>query len=138
LLGLLARVPWRSLGVRWVLVFGGLARRGVGGDVDLLVMPGPRIIEGMGPLWRIELAGLVAEELELDWGLVDVVDARDAPCPVVFDAWRHGVMVYEEEPGMARDWLLVRVSICSDYELAVKRLGVEQAALGAARRRWPR
>ena len=36
----LGRVDWRGLGIEWVALYGSLARRGLGGYVDLLVYPG--------------------------------------------------------------------------------------------------
>ena len=128
-LAALRRVDWGRLGVAWAVVFGGLARRSEGRDVDLLVMP----FHGVSPL---ELALRVSEALGVDPDRVDVVLARDAPCAIILDAWRHGVVVYEEERGAAREWLLTRVKVCHDYRLMAERLGVARAAAEAMRRRW--
>lgn len=115
------------------MLFGSLAGRGEGRDVDLLVMPRG----GGGGWWRLELAAVVAEELGVDWLLVDVVEAGpDTPCPIVLDAWRRGRLVYEEEPGEARGWLLARVMVCVDYMVSAKRLGIPWVGVQAARRRW--
>jgi hypothetical protein len=92
---------------------------------------------GGGWEWRLRVAVELAEALGVEWGDVDVVEASPGtPCPIIFDAWRRGVVVYEEARGDAREWLLVRVSICYDYALAAERLGVFEAAVRAALRRW--
>ncbi len=77
----------------------------------------------------------VAEKLGVDPDRVDVVLAGDAPCVIIVDAWRHGITVYEEEPGRARERLLTQVIICHDYKLMRERLGVPRTAVKAIRRR---
>ncbi len=128
LLPRLRRAPWRRLGVGWAVVFGGLARRGRGRDVDILV---DRLAVD-----RIEAIAVLSEALDVDPGLVDIVELRDAPCPVVLDAYRRGVAVYEAEPGAARRSLLTRVKVCEDWQLALEKLRVVERAVQAARRRW--
>jgi len=129
----LRRVNWAKLGVEWVVLFGSLAYRGVGEDVDLLVKPRGR----GGAEWRLRISIEVRDVLGVDWARVDVVEAsNDTPCPIIHGAWRHGILVYEEERGRARRWLLPRVMVCSDYELAIKRLHVIETGVMAARRRW--
>jgi len=128
----LRSLPWRSLGARWVVLFGSLARRGTGRDVDLLAAPR----RGVGPDWRLHIAEEAGEAIGC-WGCVDVVEAgSDTPCTIILDAWRHGIVIFEEDQGEARSWLLVRVKICGDYRLAAQRLGLREAARRAARRRW--
>ena len=78
----------------------------------------------------------VAEKLGVDPDRVDVVLAGDAPCVIIVDAWRHGITVYEEEPGRAMERLLTQVIICHDYKLMRERLGVPRTAVKAIRRRW--
>lgn len=129
----LRRVNWAKFGVEWVVLFGSLAYRGVGEDIDLLVKPRGR----GGAEWRLRTSIEVGEVLGVDWARVDVVEAsNDTPCPIIHSAWRHGILVYEEERGRARRWLLLRVMVCSDYELAIKRLHVIETSVMAARRRW--
>ncbi len=129
----LRRLDWRGLSVEWAVVFGGLTRRGVGSDVDLLVKP-----VGRGTLdWRIKLVAAVGNALGVDWALVDIVEAKPTtPCPIVFDAWMHGVTVYEAWKGAAREWLFTRVKICSDELIVFKRLKILETAVEAIKRRW--
>ena len=126
----LKRVNWRRLGVRWAVLFGGLAGRGSGSDVDLLVLSQ----RGLGGLLYVILE--VSEALRIDPGLVDVVDASTAPCVILRDAWLNGVVVYEARRGEAREWLLPKVEICLDYEISRRKLGVVEEAVKAAKRRW--
>jgi hypothetical protein len=133
-LAALRSVDWRGLGVGWAVLYGSLARRGSGRDVDLLIEPsGP---SGRDPGWLLDVIVWVAEALRVDPGLVDVVEFRRAPCAVVREAWRLGIPVYEARRGLARDRLLVAVKVCHDYELARRKLRVAETAVRAMRRRW--
>jgi predicted nucleotidyltransferase len=130
----LRRLDWRNLEAEWVVVFGSLAERGEGRDVDLLVKH--KGGKG-GSEWRIRVVTAVADALGIDYSLVDVVEAEpDTPCPIIRSAWRYGLIVYEEERGAAKEWMLRRVIVCWDYEVAAKKLGVVETAVEAARRRW--
>ncbi|MCU7787765.1 DUF86 domain-containing protein [Pyrobaculum sp. 3827-6] len=79
-------------GVAYVVVFGSVAKKGCGRDLDLAV----KFTRPVG-LW--DLAGFaadVAEALGLDYGQVDVVDIDTAP-PGVLLSILEGVPVYNEE-----------------------------------------
>ena len=129
----LRKVPWQDLGVGLAVVYGSLAKRGQGGDLDLLVEhAGGR----GGAEWRLQVVLAVADVLGLDPGEVDVVELHEAPCAIVGDAWRHGIIVYEAERGLARRRLLERYMVCLDYRLAAERLGLVERAAKAALRRW--
>ena len=124
----LRRVDWRRLGVEWVVLFGSSAR-GRGRDFDLLVMA--------GDAEALVAAALAASEaLGVDPDRVDVVRAASAPCVIVLDAWKRGVVVYEEERGAAREWLASRVMVCWDYSVWRRRLKVVETAIESAVRRW--
>jgi predicted nucleotidyltransferase len=129
----LRRIDWAGLRVEWVVLFGSLARRNVGHDIDLLVKPK----DGGGVEWRMSIAIEAAEAVGVDWGLVDVVEASvETPCPVIVDAWRHGLVIYEHTPGAARNWLRVRLMVCLDYEVSARKLGVLREASKSIIRRW--
>ena len=130
---LLRRVDWRGLGVEWAVVFGSVAREGAGRDVDILISLSG---EGRGPGLLLEIAARVADALDVDPGIVDLVEAARAPCAVVRDAWRHGVLIYESRRGLARERLLSMVKVCYDYRLAAKKLRIPETAARAMRRRW--
>jgi predicted nucleotidyltransferase len=132
-LNVLRSIDWSRLGVSWVLLFGSLAARGWGRDIDLLAHPTG---EG-GSTWRLELATRIAELVGVDWSHVDVTEAStDTPCPIVVDAWTRGKLIYEERRGAHREWLLVRVAVCNDYMIAARKLKVVETALKAVERRW--
>jgi len=111
-------------------VFGSLASRGRGRDVDLLaaLRPGADPVEA-----KLGLAAELAEALP--WSF-DLVLLDEAPCPVVVDAWRHGVVVHEERRGLFIDLLLPRVELCSGYAIDARKLDLDRVAARAARRRW--
>ena len=129
--GVLRGFPWRRFGVCHVVLFGSLAREGRGRDVDLLVVP----CRGV----RLDPGAYLDLVSELYWVLgveVDVVQFGDAPCPVVRDAWRHGVIIHTVDRGQLLWMLMKRLDVCLDEEKRAKMLGLVEAALEAARRRW--
>ncbi len=129
----LKRIDWTRLGAEWVILFGSLASKGVGRDIDLLAKP---VYKGGGE-WRLRLSTEIGEMTGVSWTRIDVVEASpETPCPIVYDAWRHGIIVYEKSKGLAREWLLVRVAVCGDYALSARRLEIIKTAARAARRRW--
>ena len=73
----LRSVDWGSLGVEWVVLYGSLARRGKGRDVDLLVDSGWPGRWGLS--WLLEVVMKVAEALQVDPSLVDVAEFKRAP-----------------------------------------------------------
>ena len=139
----LRSIGWRELGVGHVILFGSLAVRGRGGDVDLLVLPAGMAGRGSGDdLWaESQMVGRilseVAEAVRAPYHLVDIVLASDdTPCPIVGEAWANGVIVYTRSREELREWLLSRLSICLDYELQRRKLRVVETALSAGARRW--
>ncbi|ABL88690.1 paREP11 [Pyrobaculum islandicum DSM 4184] len=79
-------------GVVYAVVFGSVAKRGCGRDLDLAV----KFARSIG-LW--DLTGFVAdvaEALDLDYGQVDVVDVDAAP-PGILLSILEGIPVYNEE-----------------------------------------
>ncbi len=132
----LRRLDWRRLGVCHVLLIGSLARRGRGRDVDLLVIPcdGRRLDAEE----RLRIVLEASEALGIEPDLVDVVDAGEAPCPLLVDAARHHHLIYTVDRSALLDALLHRLSICEDEEISARRLGLIDAALKAAARRWGR
>ena len=126
----LRRIPWSRHGVVLAVVFGSLAAGARGRDVDVLAA----LRRGVD---RVEAKlGLAAELAEaLPWSF-DLVLLDEAPCPIVMDAWRRGVVVYEERRGLFIDLLLPRVALCSDYRLWARKLDLSRVAARAARRRW--
>lgn len=130
----LRRLNWRALGVRTVVLFGSVARRGWGRDIDLLVDPAMprRPGAGLGEL----LLRIAAEAEEAAGSRVDVVALHEAPCPVILDAWRHGIVLYEEEPGEALTRHMWRLLVCLDYEASARKLDLTRVAARAATKRW--
>ena len=132
----LRRINWQALGVKRVMLFGSVARRGWGRDIDLLIDPARPHQPGAG-LGEL-LLRIALEAEEATGSSVDVVALQEAPCPVILDAWRYGVVVYEEEPGEALTRLMWRLLVCLDYEASARKLGLTRVAARAAARRWGR
>ena len=130
----LKRVDWAALGVCHVLLIGSLAKRGRGRDVDLLVFPCGRRRLDLEELLRVVLAA--ADALRLDPSLVDVVDAERAPCPLLVEAAKHHRIVYTADRSALLDEFLRLLGICEDEEISARKLGVFEAAIEAAHRRW--
>ena len=132
----LGALNWDRLRVEWVVLFGSLTREGSGRDVDLLVYPGPQPLRSKLD-YILGLIESVSTQLGVDPGLVDIVLAsEDTPCTIVFDAWKHGKIVYERWRGSARSWLLQRVKICYDYKIMLWRHGIPRRSVEAIKRRW--
>ena len=132
----LRRINWRSLGVKTVVLFGSVARRGWGRDIDLLIDPARPHPPGAG-LGKL-LLRIALEAEEATGSSVDVVTLQEAPCPVILDAWRHDIVIYEEKPGEALTRLMWRLLVCLDYEASARKLGLTRVAARAAARRWGR
>jgi hypothetical protein len=104
---------------------------GEGRDVVILVEPLDR--------WgfeALEAVPRVSEALGVGEGLIDIVNVREAPCAVVRDAWRHGILLYEEDRGAMLNTLLPRLMVCLDYEVMARKLAATREAVRAVGRRW--
>ena len=74
------KVNWTELGVEWALLFGSLASRGRGRDIDILVMlERSKVNEGIEAF--LSIIGALGEALGLDPSQVDIVELDHAPCP---------------------------------------------------------
>ncbi len=130
----LGRLEWRKLGVCHVLLVGSLARRGVGRDVDLLVLPcGGKHLD-MEEKLRVMLT--VSDALGIDPDQVDVIVLDEAPCPLLEEAARHNVILYTVDQGALIDELLRRLGVCEDEAISSRKLNVIETAVRAALRRW--
>jgi hypothetical protein len=56
--------------------------------------------------------------------------------PIIVDAWRYGLIVYELAKGTARTWLQKRLMVCLDYKISARKLGVLREATKSIIRRW--
>lgn len=125
----LARIDWRGLGTRLVILHGSALRKQNPRDVDLVVF----IDRGPDP---DEAAIRVAEAVELATGLeadVYVVDDVDsANCFLLLEAVRTGRIIHSDADGLT---MLVRaVGICNDYMITRRRVGYTEALIGAVLR----
>ena len=110
-LSALARVDWGGIGVRHAVLFGSLAERGRGRDVDLAVVAERFDADLVG-----YIAWSVADALGIPEDLVDVVDLLAAPCPVARSAAR-GRVVYTRSWQELAELLARRLMLCWDYEV---------------------
>ena len=122
----LARIDWRGLGARLVILHGSALRKQNPRDVDLVVF----IDRGPDP---DEAAIRVAEAVELATGLeadVYVVDDVDsANCFLLLEAVRTGRIIYRDPDGLT---MLVRaVGICNDYMITRRKVGYTEALIRA-------
>ncbi|MCX8136593.1 HepT-like ribonuclease domain-containing protein [Pyrobaculum aerophilum] len=106
-------------GVDYAVVFGSLAKRGCGRDVDLAV----KFTTEKG-LWSLaKLVADVAEGLGLDYNQVDVVDIDAAP-PALLLSILEGVPIYNEERArrdLARRYVEL-LDVGETWEEALRRL----------------
>ncbi len=106
-------------GVEYAVVFGSLAKKGCGRDVDLAVKFRER-----KSLWDLAmLAADVADALGLDYDQVDVVDVDDAP-PALLLSILEGVPIYNAERAkadLARRYVEL-LDVEETWEAALKRI----------------
>lgn len=86
------------------------------------------------------LASAVADAVGLDDDRVDLVvlNREDLPCATVIEALGRGVPVYYEDFNAYLDDALRRLWACWDFEVAYRRLGLLEAAVGAVKASWRR
>ncbi len=125
----LRHFPWGEFNVEWAVVFGGLAERGFGRDVDILVNA------KLGVEEKIELSLAIADFLDICWDCVDIVLFNEAPCPIAISAWRKGVIVYVRDKRVFREQVLARINVCEDYKLSFKKLDIIPTAIKAVKRK---
>ena len=129
------KVNWTELGVEWALLFGSLASRGRGRDIDILVKLERSKVNGDIEAF-LSIIGTLGEALGLDPSQVDIVELNHAPCPLLVDAWKTRIVIYEKKPDVHIDDLLPWVMVCYDYGITARKLKVVETAIKAARRRW--
>ena len=135
LLERLRSFEWRKFNVCHVILFGSLARRGEGNDIDLLLVPCSSR-GSLDPDTLLDMYSSLSKHLGVDPTLLDLVDASRAGCVLLIEAWRSGLIVYTVSRSKLLDYMLPRLSICEDELISVQRLGIVEAAVEAARRRW--
>ena len=125
----LKSVDWGSLGVCHAVIYGSLAKRGEGRDVDILIV----WCSGEGDL--VSVAVQVADAVGADPSEVDVVDLERAPCPIVQDALG-GVVAHTVDRSALIDAIVRKAEICWDWEITMKKLRIIETAVNSAKRRW--
>ncbi len=131
----LRRISWEEYGVCHVFLHGSLAKRGWGRDVDLLLVPcSPRKPLPLEVL--VVLVEEVSEALGVDPDLVDLADAARADCPLIVEAWRHGVIIYTRSRAELLDYMLPRLAVCEDDAISFEKLDVVGVGTRRALERW--
>jgi hypothetical protein len=83
---------------------------------------------------KIKVVLRISEALGVEEDLVDIVAVKEASCAVIRDAWRHGILLYEESRGAMLDTLLPRLMACLDYDITTRKLKATQETVEAVRR----
>lgn len=83
----------------------------------------------------LSIISALGEALGLDPSRVDIVELNHAPCPLLIDAWKTRIVIYEKKPGVHIDDLLPQVMVCYDYAIMARKLKVVETAIKAARKR---
>ena len=114
----LRSVDWSEFGVELLILHGSVLRSDAPRDLDLVAV----ISDGFD---ENDVAIRVMEFVENKFGLVADVyiikDPGDINCFLLWEALRHGVIVYQNPAG--REKLVRAINICYDFMLSREKLG---------------
>ncbi len=119
---------WERYGVRFALLFGSRARRGVAvkGDWDIAVWPDPR--DKYGDLVADLAARLGVREEQIDLVILD----DETPCALVLEI-AAGKPLYYRDLKEFLDVLYLYVNVCIDHFITLEKVGSWEAQV---RRVW--
>lgn len=111
-------ICWEALGVQLLIIYGSVLRSNMPRDLDLLAIISDVEDEDNVALRIMEF---VENRLELEADIYIVRDPGDVNCFLLWEALRHGVIVYQSPAG--RDKLVRAINICYDFMLSREKLG---------------
>ena len=116
---------WAKYGVEFAILFGSLARKGEGNDVDIAVSRTDKYFEL-----------LLALQDYLDTEKVDLVMVdEDTNCYLVHEVFRGSITLYvKDDEAKRRMWKIARV--CEDFLIDAKKLDLVGRSVRAVMRKW--
>lgn len=111
-------ICWEDLGVQLLILHGSVLRSNMPRDLDLLAIIDDVKDEDNVALRIMEF---VENRLGLEADIYIVRDPGDVNCFLLWEALRHGVILYQSPAG--RDKLVRAINICYDFMLSREKLG---------------
>ena len=123
---------WRAFDVAYSVLFGSVASRGFGNDVDIAV-------EFAGG-WDLNAYSTLVLELmdRLGVGIDDidvVVIGDETPCYLVLSVFSNSMLLFARDDDAIRR-MVKRAKLCHDFLITARRLGTLETAANAVRRLW--
>ncbi|BCU69580.1 nucleotidyltransferase family protein [Stygiolobus caldivivus] len=118
---------WASYDLYFAVLFGSLAKKGEGNDIDIAVeFKGKVTLEGYTELW-VDLTDYLGTE-KVDLTVIN----EESDCYLVHEVFGDSIILYME------DWWKVhkRAVICEDFLIDAKKLDVVENAARALMRKW--
>jgi len=115
---LLRSIRWEDLGVQLLIVHGSALRSDKPRDIDLVAVIDRDMDEDSVALRVMEF---VENRLGLETDIYIIRDPGDVDCFLLWEALRHGVIVYQSPAG--REKLVRAINICYDFMLSREKLG---------------
>lgn len=106
-------INWAGLGVNLVIIHGSALWRGRPGDVDLVVFVGSDV--GVDDV-VLRIMEVVEERVGLEADVYLISDPSRANCFLVWEALRHGRIIYQD--GIGRELLVRAINVCYDFMLS--------------------
>ncbi|MGC9105451.1 MAG: nucleotidyltransferase family protein [Thermoprotei archaeon] len=118
---------WGKYGLYYAILFGSLAKKGEGNDVDIAVeFKGKVTLERYSELWNGLADLLGTEKVDL------VVLHEDSSCYLIHEVFNGGLILYME------DWWRAhrRARVCEDFLIDARKLNLIENAGLSILRRW--
>ncbi|WP_287689077.1 nucleotidyltransferase domain-containing protein [Metallosphaera javensis (ex Sakai et al. 2022)] len=125
-LGRLRAFNWKDFNVYYAVLFGSLARKGRGRDLDIAVEFKRKSLEAYSSLLTSLMEYLDLERVDL----VMISDSTD--CFLVHEVFSDSLILYLED----YDRMHRRASICEDFLIDMRKLDIIDNAGRAIMRRW--
>lgn len=127
----LKNFPWDKYGVYYAVLFGSLAKRGVGHDVDVAVE-----MENYSLKTYSDLLIDMADALNIHEDLLDLLVVTDnLSCYLVHEALGGSKIIYIKD-SHSRELMIRRLLICNDFLMDSRKLGLVDTMVKVVMDRW--
>ncbi|WP_291764658.1 nucleotidyltransferase domain-containing protein [Caldivirga sp. UBA161] len=130
-LGRLKEFPWVNYPLLYVVLFGSLAKRGIGNDVDLAV----EFTDGLSHDSYLNLYVDLMDHLNTD--KIDLVLINDnVDCYLIHEVFNNSIIIYS--PNADKAWSIIhrRAILCEDFLIDAGKLNLTEISVKAVVSRW--
>jgi hypothetical protein len=115
-------IHWEDLGVQLLIVHGSVLRSDKPRDIDLVAVVDRGEDGDMDEdSVALRLMDFIEKRLKIETDIYIIKDPGDVNCFLLWEALRHGVIVYQSPAG--REKLVRAINICYDFMLSREKLG---------------